>query len=87
MLLAPAPAALPGLSDLQHEAGHGPDGLEELGLARIALKHAVERLTELDELVLRDRERERERELHYTPAARDPPSGINISTVNRDAFT
>lgn len=41
-----------GLADLQHEAGYLGDGLEEVALLGVVVEHAVEGLTELDELVL-----------------------------------
>lgn len=41
-----------GLADLQHEAGYLGDGLEKVTLLGVVVEQAVQRLAELDELVL-----------------------------------
>lgn len=41
-----------GLPDLQHEAGYLGDCLKEVTLLAVIVEHAIERLTELDELAL-----------------------------------
>lgn len=45
------------LADLQHEAGYRGDSLVEVNLLGVAVKDAVQRLTELDELPLWSGER------------------------------
>lgn len=45
-------APVAGLPDLQHQAGHRGDGLEQPALLRVSVEHDAERLTELDELTL-----------------------------------